>query len=78
MRRATRDATGTVTNHSAKSSTYIIEVKFSVDGHSLRSDSAAVDAVEPNTTAAFEATVLGAVPEGALECRVVSATRLKS
>src|SRR4051812_32260045 len=71
-------ATGTVTNHSSKSSTYFIEVQFSVGNHALRADSTAVDAVEPNTTVAFEATVFDAVPEGLLECHVVSVTRVKA
>jgi hypothetical protein len=47
-------ASGTVTNHSSKTSFYIVETEFRVDGNLVDRRSATVDEVEPGETARIE------------------------
>ncbi len=70
-------AGGTVTNHSTKTSFYIIETEFRLDGHVVDHRSTSIDMVEPGETAHVETVSSEVVDEG-VTCRVTSVERFKA
>ncbi len=70
-------AGGTLTNHSTKTSFYVIETEFRLDGHVVDHRSTSIDDVEPGETARVE-TVSSEVVDDDVTCRVTSVERFKA
>ena len=70
-------ASGTITNHSSKSSFYILETEFRLDGHVVDRRSASVDDLEPGRTARVE-TASSDVVDDKVTCHVAIVERFKA
>lgn len=70
------EVTGTVTNHSSKTSTYILHFDF-VDSNGLRVTDAVglVNEVQPGQTANFDAQGFQANPTPGLQCKLTKVDR---
>jgi hypothetical protein len=68
---------GTITNHSSKTSFYMIEIAFRVDGETVAKRSASVDEVGPGETTRIE-TVASDVHDPAVTCQVTGVERFKA
>ena len=70
-------ASGTITNHSTKTSFYIIETEFRLDGVMVDHRSTGIDDVEPGETARVEA-VSSDVVDDDVTCHVTTVERFKA
>jgi len=70
-------AGGTITNHSSKTSFYVIDTEFCLDGHVVDHTSASIDDVEPGETARVE-TVSSEAVDDDVTCYVTSIDRFKA
>ena len=70
-------ASGTITNHSSKTSFYIVETDFRLDGNVVDHRSTTVDRVEPGETARVE-TVSSDVVDDDVTCHVTGVDRFKA
>jgi hypothetical protein len=70
-------ASGTITNHSSKTSFYIVETEFRLDGAVIDHRSASIDDVEPGETARV-VTVSSDVVDDDVTCHVTSVDRFKA
>jgi hypothetical protein len=70
-------ASGTITNHSTKTSFYIVETEFRLDGHVVDHRSTSVDDVEPGETVRIE-TASSDVVDDDVTCQVISVDRFKA
>ncbi len=70
-------ATGTVTNHSSKASTYWVDVTISVDGREVDTRTAVVEDVEPGDSVPLEVTLRDA-PHGDPTCEITDVLRVKA
>jgi hypothetical protein len=70
-------ATGSVTNHSSKSSFYIVTIDFAISGRSFGSATSTVDEVAPGETVVLEAAARDA-PTGEPTCVVSDVERFKA
>ena len=68
---------GTITNHSSKSSFYMIEIAFRVEGVTVAKRSASVDGVSPGDTTRVES-VASDVHDPKLTCHVTGVERFKA
>ena len=68
---------GTITNHSSKTSFYMIEIAFRVDGETVAKRSASVDEVGPGETTRVESVASG-VDDPAVTCHVTGVERFKA
>jgi hypothetical protein len=66
-----------VTNHSSKSSVYLITVDFTVDGESFDTGLAFADDVDPGESVALQATASDP-PAGDADCVVSDVQRFKA
>ena len=71
------EASGTVTNHSSKASSYWVDITISVDGTKVDTRTAVIEDVEPGDSVPLEATLRDA-PRGAPSCEVTDVLRLKA
>lgn len=70
-------ASGTITNHSSKTSFYIIETEFRFGGHVVDRTTTSIDGVEPGETARVES-VSADVVDDDVTCHVTSVDRFKA
>src|SRR4051812_17541440 len=70
-------ATGTVTNHSSKASSYWIDITVSVDGNEVGTRTAVVEDVEPGDSVPL-GTTLREAPDGEVGCEVTDVLRVKA
>ena len=68
---------GTITNHSSKSSFYMIDIAFRVEGETVAKRSASVDDVGPGETTRVES-VASDVRAGKVTCHVTGVERFKA
>ncbi|MEO8694061.1 MAG: hypothetical protein ABI658_11125 [Acidimicrobiales bacterium] len=68
---------GTITNHSSKTSFYMIEIAFRVDGETVAKRSASVDEVGPGETTSVES-VASDVRATKVTCHVTGVERFKA
>jgi hypothetical protein len=75
-------ASGSITNHSSKTSFYMVEVEFRVGGDVVEQRGASIDDVEPGETALVEVTTslaeLRRHGSGAITCEVGDVDRFKA
>ena len=70
-------ADGKVTNHSSKTSTYVIDVEFEVDGFYVDTRTEWIEELAPGETAPLAVSVADA-PEGDVQCRINAVERFKA
>src|SRR5688500_10815243 len=70
-------ATGSLTNHSSATSSYVVDIEFFVSGRSVDVRTAVVAEVPPGGTVPVEA-VLRDAPPGPVRCELASADRMES
>ena len=68
---------GTITNHSSKSSFYMIEIAFRVNGETVAKRTASVDDVGPGETTRVES-VASDIPAAKVTCQVTNVERFKA
>ena len=68
---------GTITNHSSKSSFYMIDIAFRVDGETVATRSASIDDVGPGETTRVES-VASDVHDPKVTCHVTNVERFKA
>ena len=66
-----------MTNHSSKTSSYLLEVDFLVDGERVASRSTGIDEVDPGETTRVEAVASG-IDDDDVRCKVAGVDRFKS
>ena len=69
-------ASGTITNHSSKTSFYQLDVEFRVDGETVDERGASVDGVDPGETTTVE--VVSDEAHGDVTCHVTNVERFKA
>lgn len=69
-------ASGTITNHSSKTSFYQLDIEFRVNGETVDERGASVDGVEPGETATVE--VVSDDAHGDVTCHVTNVERFKA
>ena len=70
-------SSGTITNHSSKSSFYMIDIAFRIDGETVAKRSASIDDVEPGETTRVES-VASDVHDPRVTCHVTNVERFKA
>jgi hypothetical protein len=70
-------SSGTITNHSSKSSFYMIDIAFRIEGDTVAKRSASVDDVGPGETTRVES-VASDVHDPNVTCHVTSVERFKA
>jgi hypothetical protein len=70
-------ATGTVTNHSSKASSYWVDITISVDGDEVDTRTAVAEDVEPGDSVPLEA-ILRDAPAGDPTCEITDVLRVKA